>query len=136
MRAGKKTELLPSPAQIAAVQGERQTLDQLVRQRVAEIMAERESLEFEPFFRSRQVANELRRLQTVPEQQKWGLYYERHGCLICERNDRIHAGNGMCPPCHRTITSRLRTILEALAEGRPSHVRYGKVKRSMPEHLG
>jgi len=39
---------------------------------------------FEPFFRSRQVAYELQRLQTVSEQRKFTIYFERYGCLVCE----------------------------------------------------
>lgn len=52
----------------------------LVQEKVAEIMAERDAVVMEPFFRSRQIAYELKRLQTVPEQRKWSVHFERYGC--------------------------------------------------------
>jgi hypothetical protein len=55
-----KVELLPSRAEIVRAPVERAALDQLVQQKVAEILATRDEFLFEPFFRSRQVSVELR----------------------------------------------------------------------------
>ena len=109
-------ELLLSPSAIVRArtgidQGE---LRRLVQERVAEIMAERDAVVFEPFFRSRQVAYELKRLQSVPEQRKFSVAFERYGCIICETRKAIHAGNGMCANCRRRWFVRLTQII---AEG-------------------
>src|ERR1700757_2975480 len=94
-----KIDILPSPYEIQQAPVPRAELDRLVQLKVAEIMAERDALVFEPFFRSRQVAYELKRLQTVPEQEKFSIAYERYGCMICESHATPHGGNGLCHNC-------------------------------------
>jgi hypothetical protein len=89
-------------------------LDALVQQRVAEIFAERDGFIFEPFFRTRQVAYEIRRLQTVPERKKWGIFFERHGCLSCQKQDQPHASNGLCNACHGRAFKQLKEIVTEL----------------------
>ena len=109
-------ELLLSPSAIVRerIGIDKAELDRLVQEKVAEVMAERDAIAFEPFFRSRQVAYELKRLQTVSEQDKWGVYFERYGCMVCETRERIHAGNGMCNRCRSRTFVRLTQII---AEG-------------------
>lgn len=109
-------ELLPSPATIVRQRSgiDKAELERLVQQKVAEIMAERDAVVFEPFFRSRQIAYELKRLQTVPEQRKWSVWFERYGCLVCETRERIHVGNGMCTQCYARTFNTLKQII---AEG-------------------
>jgi hypothetical protein len=46
--------------------------------------------------RSRQVAYELRRLQSIPEQRVHAVRYEQGGCMVCTRSDTPHGGLGMC----------------------------------------
>jgi hypothetical protein len=106
--------LIPSPGTMLRTGVNEAELNRLVQTRVAEILADRDAFVFEPFFRSRQIAYELRRLQTVPEQRKWSVYFERYGCLICESRKRIHAGNGMCGACYARTFSTLKQII---AEG-------------------
>jgi hypothetical protein len=113
-RNSSSIELIPSPATVLRAGVNETELNRIVQQKVAEIMAERDAFVFEPFFRSRQVAYELRRLQSVPEQTKWAVYFERHGCLICETRERIHAGNGMCSRCYARTFNTLKQII---AEG-------------------
>jgi hypothetical protein len=109
-------ELLLSPSGLVRdrIGIDKAALDLLVQEKVAEIMAERDAMVFEPFFRSRQIAYELKRLQTVPEQRKWSVSFERYGCMVCETKDRIHAGNGMCHQCRVKWFCRLAQII---AEG-------------------
>lgn len=109
-------ELLPSPTAIVRSRtgAEEAELHRIVQEKVAEIMAERDALVFEPFFRSRQVAYELKRLQAVPEQTKFSVAFERYGCMICETRETIHAGNGMCNRCRGRWFVRLTQII---AEG-------------------
>lgn len=117
MSKSKSTiEVLPSPAAIVRMKSgvDQAALAEEVRKQVVEIMAERDALVFEPFFRSRQIAYELKRLQSVPEQEKFSISFERYGCICCETQERIHAGNGMCNICHAKWFYRWTQII---AEG-------------------
>ena len=115
MKASKPAaiELIPSSSTILRTGINEAELNRLVQQKVAEIMAERDAVVFEPFFRSRQIAYELKRLQTVPEQRKWTVFFDRYGCMRCETRERIHVGNGMCTQCYAQI---FRTLKEITAE--------------------
>lgn len=132
-----KFELLPSPGEIAQIPVKRAELQRLVDERVAEILHARDEFMFEPFFRSRQIAYELKRLQTVSEQRKWTVYFERFGCLICETMDRIHVGNGMCNRCYGNTQNRLKQILGELVRdqiARPSRGRLRLDRLLPPSH--
>jgi hypothetical protein len=111
-----RIDLFPSPATLARERTgvDKAELERLVEIKVAEIMADRDAMIFEPFFRSRQVSYEIKRLQTVPEQEKFRIYYERYGCMCCETKERIHAGNGMCNTCR---TKRFQRLAQIVAEG-------------------
>ena len=109
-------EIISSPGMTRRTQVDVATIQKLVQQQVAEALAQREAAVFEPFFRSRQVAYELRRLQSVPEQKKWSVYYERHGCQQCKRADLIHASNGYCPRCYSRMGQILKRIIRELSE--------------------
>jgi hypothetical protein len=91
-------------------------LDALVQQRVAETLAARDEFVFEPFFRSRQVAYELKRLQTVPERKKWSIRFERYGCLSCHKQDQPHASIGLCNACHGQVFRELKEIVSELMQ--------------------
>jgi hypothetical protein len=113
-----RAELLPSPESILRPGVDRGILDRLVQQKVAEIMAERDAAVVEPFFRSRQIAFEIRRLQTVPEQDSWHVFFERNGCLYCHSKDRIHGGCGCCVRCYPRILNEKQKIIRELMEKR------------------
>lgn len=123
-----KFELLPSPAELALAPVQRAELDRLVQKKVAEILHARDEFIFEPFFRSRQIAYELKRLQNVPEQRKWTIYFQRFGCLVCESMDRIHVGNGMCDRCHANTSSRLKQILGELVKDQVARPARGRLR--------
>ena len=106
-----KIELLPSRDSVLRAGIDEKTLTLLVKEKVAEIMADREAIVFEPFFRSRQIAYEIKRLQTMPEREKWSVYFARYGCLICETRERIHVGNGMCNSCYSRTFNSLKQIV-------------------------
>lgn len=120
-------ELLPSAnAVLRAASGvDKAELDRLVEIRVREIMAERDALVFEPWFQTRQVAYAVKRLQTVPEQRKWTVYFNRYGCMICEIQDRQHAGNGMCNRCHSNVFQRVAQIIAEGIENKPARAARG-----------
>ena len=109
-------EVLPSPAEMVRARSgvDEAELHRLVQAQVAEIMAARDAFEFEPFFRSRQVAYELKRLQRGPEQRTNAISFERYGCMICETRERIHGGHGMCVMCNAKWFRRRTQIV---AEG-------------------
>ena len=113
---GPEIEVLPSPAELVRARSgiDKDELDRLVQVKVAEIMAQRDAFVFEPFFRSRQIAYELKRLQTITEQEKWSVYFKRRGCLVCQTRERIHTGCGMCQNCYPRI---FRELTQIIAEG-------------------
>ena len=131
-----KMEVLPSPQELRREPIRREELDRLVQQKVAEIMAERDALVFEPFFRSRQVAYELRRLQSVPEQEKFGVAYERYGCIDCKMHKMPHVGNGMCNNCRAKWFRRLAEIIGEGMKGEPAQRARGtaRAERLLPEN--
>jgi hypothetical protein len=94
-------------------------LDLLVQQKVAEVLAARDEFIFEPWFRTRQVAYEIRRLQTVPERTRWSRYFERHGCISCHKQSQPHASIGFCSPCYNRVFQQLKKIDLELMQGRP-----------------
>lgn len=65
---------------------------------------------FEPWLRSRQIAYELKRLQTVSEQQTWTIYYNRFGCLVYQTQTRTYGGRGFCSQCYALVPSRKKQI--------------------------
>lgn len=115
-------ELLLSPSAIVRerIGIDRDELQRLVQEKVAEIMSERDAVAFEPFFRSRQIAYELKRLQTVPEQRKWSVRFERLGCLICQTKKQIHVGCGMCQTCYSRTFAELNQIIAEGMTGKPA----------------
>jgi len=115
-------ELILSPAMQSQTLVDRATIEKLVEQQVAEMLAKSETAVFEPFFRSRQVAHELRRLRSIPEQRVHALRFERHGCMVCKRDDKGHGGLGMCETCYNResqLRKRLfREVIKAYDAGR------------------
>lgn len=99
----------------------RELIDKLVKRQVAEVLTRRDDLAFEPFFRDRQVAYELRRLLTVPERYKWSAYFERWGCLRCRNKSRRYDNTGMCSHCAGTIRYRLKVIVQDLSAQADGH---------------
>src|SRR5580704_8964716 len=93
-------ELILSPAMQSQTVVDRATVEEMVARQVAEMLTKSETAIFEPFFRNRQVAYALRRLQSIPEQRVHALRYERLGCMVCKRDDKPHAGLGMCGTCY------------------------------------
>ncbi len=129
-------EVLPSPQELLREPIKREEIARLVQQQVAEIMAERDALVFEPFFRSRQVAYELKRLQSVPEQEKFSVSYERYGCMDCKKHTTPHAGNNLCQSCRAKWFGRLTQIIKEGIKGEPAQRARGtaRAERLIPEN--
>jgi len=131
-----KVEVLPSPQEIRAIPSQQAEIRRQVQLQVAEIMSERDALVFEPFFRTRQVAYELKRLQSVPEQQKFTIAYEMYGCMSCGTHDTPHAGNNLCHNCRCKWFRRYVQIIGGEIKGeRPRSARQTlRMARLLPEH--
>jgi len=94
-------------------------LEGMVKQKVAEIMADREDFAFQPFFNQKKVSAEIRRLQTVPEQRAWSGVFEKHGCIVCHRKDAPHSGCGCCATCYDRIRVWKRDAIRGIEEDGP-----------------
>jgi len=85
---------------------------QLVEREVQRLTADREAFVFEPFFRSKRVTDEMRRLQSMPELRKWTYYYKEFGCVArCGDDSRIHYALGFCELCYKETYTRLRSVI-------------------------
>ncbi len=67
---------------------------------------------FEPWFRNRQESLKIKRTQTVPEQRKWSVYYERWGCVCCKKKQLPHRALGFCLTCYLRVSQRIKEILK------------------------
>ena len=83
----------------------------IVEERVLEALAHPIDAEFQPFFQSKQVADEIKRRQTVTEQHKFSYAYEDWGCLVCGTKERPHYAIWMCENSHARATQRLRSSI-------------------------
>ena len=116
-RRMRKAELLrPEPSSAIAFPqaGASAMLDHLIEQKVAKILAARDSFLLESDLREKLVAQQIRRLQTIPQQKKWPRYYDRFGCRECHRKTRPHGSSGYCHPCLVKITNRLKQVVAEL----------------------
>lgn len=126
----KKNELAPltrellTPREQAALDY-KHMIDEIVRERIAEIMAAQQAAELEPFFRTKEVSNAMRRNQSVTQQNGWHWYYEDHGCLHCHKADTPHYALGMCGKCFGKIRERRKASirLRELEPGRETTFR-------------
>ena len=91
----------------------KRAMTQLIEEKVAEITGGPTAV-FEPFFQSKRLATEIRRQQSVPEQNKHVYYFERWGCsggCGATKETSAHGALGFCSRCHRTRSERYRAIL-------------------------
>lgn len=95
-----------------------QMLNDLVERKVQEILAEHQAAGLHSLFpgNARLVTDALKRLQTVPEQQKSRRYYEKYGCRICADRERGHASLGLCQRCYGREVRREKTLRTEFAK--------------------
>ncbi len=105
------------PAQSAPIDA-RKMIEEIVKQKVAEIMAAPDSL-LEPFMQSKKVQIEITKLQDVVQQKKFRFYFEDWGCLICGQKDAGYKSVGMCSPCFSRVTNRMAVSLRNAYAERP-----------------
>jgi ribosomal protein S14 len=111
-----------APARSAPVDV-RKMLDEIVRQKVAEIMADEKSAILEPFMQGKRVSIEIRKQQDVVQQRKWSYFWEEWGCLICEQKDAGYGSVGMCRTCFARTAGRMKLTLEHVYANRPAYER-------------
>jgi len=128
MSKAARMEVLPSPQEVLRAPAEEAEVMRRAVEIAARIAAEKDTFLFEPFFRSRKVAYELKRLQTVSEQRKWTLYFQRFGCLICETMERMHTANGMCSRCYANTFQRLKQIIGEAVSGETARPARGRLR--------
>ncbi len=102
-----------------------------VERRVDEVLSRGSDSVFQPFFQAKEISYEIRRRQTVTEQQKWSSYFAKHGCLICGTREKGYGGLGMCHVCCSRTRHRLEAILRehAPAEAQPTFTDTVKLAR-------
>src|ERR1700739_2324416 len=88
----------------------RAMLGRVVRERVDEILAERGADQLDTDFRTREVATEMMRRQTVFERRRWSIYFEKWGCRRCDDTAAIHACSGYGAKCRGLLSQRLAKI--------------------------
>ena len=92
-------------------------LKKIIEQQVAEMLANRDDLLFQPFLQSKRVADELRPADGS-ELRKWSVYYVRHGCLVCRTKGGIYACCGMCRNCATRTRNRLKACVKLVRKAR------------------
>lgn len=113
-----RAEVLP-PMQSAPVDV-RKMIDELVSQRVAEIMADEKSAILEPFMQGKRVSIAIRKQQDVVQLKKWRYYWDKWACLICGKKDAGHWNLGMCAKCFGLVSQRMKAILDQAYAERPT----------------
>lgn len=116
-RPKTNVELLPEAPQAALSVTE--MIAKIVEQKVAEALGNDSTAIFQPFMQSRQVSSEIRKNQTVPEQEKWSYYFEEWGCLVCGEKDPGHESLGMCKKCLERTRHRMIAALRRAHADRP-----------------
>ncbi len=116
MTKQSNTEIVSlGPAMQAKAAQDSEQLRALASQ-VALMLKDQDGALMEPFFRERQTAYAIRRLQTVSEQRVGSERYRRLGCLVCRQSERPHAGNGFCTTCYSRELLLRKQILSDLMQ--------------------
>jgi Homeodomain-like domain-containing protein len=76
-----QAEVVPRDREQQAAEFKR-NVAQFIEQKIAEAMAGSDA-QFQPWFQPREITDEIRRRQTVTQQQKWVNYFKKYGCLVC-----------------------------------------------------
>jgi hypothetical protein len=94
-------------------------IENLVRQRVDEVLSASGVRRLEVDLRPAQAAKVARQKQEMFERVKWVLYFEKWGCRVCERKHLTHASSGHCIRCHSRTVKRLEVIKHAWENSHP-----------------
>jgi len=67
-------------------------------------------LAFQPWFLPRASRLAINTLIPPSYRNKMRAYFDDYGCMVCGKFDQYES-NGMCLPCHRVVTRRLKTCV-------------------------
>jgi hypothetical protein len=107
----------------------------IVNERIAELLADSQTADLQPFFESPEVSKAMRRKQHIMERQKWQHYFDEWNCLICARPGLRHCALGMCPTCFQRVHQRLNSIRRRHASSESPEVGFRDTVRLAQEAL-
>lgn len=67
----------------------------------------------EPFFRNREAAFQIKRMQTRAERMKFADAFTEVGCVRCGTKERPHYGCGFCNLCYKWYANILQRVMRA-----------------------
>jgi hypothetical protein len=76
-----------------------------------------DELLFQPWFLSAEITQAIRVLIPPGYQRKMRDYFDRYGCIRCERENAVYQANGFCRLCHNMIRIRIRKCIQRRLEG-------------------
>jgi len=85
----------------------------------------------QPWFVGLETARAIRRLLPRDYFLRMRSYFDKWGCLICNKNHREYGANGMCSRCSQRIQKRLFSLQMKLFATSPSpseHTEYDRVQ--------
>jgi hypothetical protein len=97
----------------------RKMIEEMVKQKVAEIMVQQDDLVFQPFFLPKKVSDQIKRLQSVSEQRAWSSVFQKHGCIVCGRKAVAYGSCGCCEQCYRKISVWKKVAIREADAERP-----------------
>jgi hypothetical protein len=63
-----------------------------------------------PWFLSRTVLNEIQKLVPRDYHRRFRTYFDRYGCIRCEKIEVLYGCNGLCLACLGLISDRLKRL--------------------------
>ena len=108
-RKSESVEIVPLSRQEINARAQlelRSVIAQMVDEGVKKAMSGN-GAELQPFFGSKEVSYEIKRRQTVHEQNKFSYYFEDWGCMICGSAHARYLACGMCATCYARVKQRL-----------------------------
>ena len=71
---------------------------------------------FPPWFLSREVIKEVAALLPSYYHKRFRVYFDRYGCLRCNRKRVLYGGNGLCLTCIGLVGDRLKRLDQKLKD--------------------
>jgi hypothetical protein len=62
------------------------------------------------WFLSRTVLTEIQKLVPTDYHRRFRAYFNRYGCIRCEKTDVLYGCNGLCLPCVGLVSDRLKRL--------------------------
>jgi hypothetical protein len=118
-KTSEKSNALEVLKPVRPIPNVRAQLDAYIEKKITEIIGADQTGVFEPWFQRKELAREIRKLQTVPQLRKWHNCFNEWGCVDCKKKDGRYGADGMCATCFSKWKMRLQTILRFTEKERP-----------------